>query len=105
LLLAQSAAQELQQAQLTLDAVLNNSTTDRMIIRYLSVGGDPTSILELYENHTFLMYFPHYQVTSHLLEAVKADGEKLQQLFKLLRSRVFLKFDAEFIAKALEVGK
>jgi hypothetical protein len=32
LLLAQSAAQELQQAQLTLDAVLNNSTTDPVVL-------------------------------------------------------------------------
>lgn len=24
---------------------LNNTTTDRMILRYLNVGGDPTSIL------------------------------------------------------------
>lgn len=85
--------------------LLNNTATDRVISKYLDVGGDAANILELYEHHTFLSYFPHYQVTNQLLQAVKDDAEKLEQLLKLLRSRIFIKLDDQFVVNALEVAK
>jgi hypothetical protein len=84
---------------------LNNTVTDRMVVKYLNAGGDPAKMLELFEHHTFLMYFPHYNATTRLLEAVQDDPEKLQQLLKLLKSRVFIKIDASFVGKALEAAK
>lgn len=51
------------------------------------------------------MYFPQYNVTARLLEAVKDSPEQLEQLFKMLRSRVFIKLDAAFVAAALDIAK
>lgn len=48
--------------------VISNSTVDKMLLKVLSFPTFPLdSVIELYQNHNYLAYYPSYAVTKQLL--------------------------------------
>jgi len=48
--------------------VISNSTVDKMLLKVLTFPNFPlSSVLEVYQNHNYLAYYPGYAVTKQLL--------------------------------------
>ena len=54
-------------------------------------------VIEIYENHNYLSYFPHYSITHRLLTLVKSNPEHYHTLMNILINSPLIKFDAEIV--------
>ena len=63
--------------------MIPNKVVDTLVYKALRVGGEEglVGVMEIFDNHNYLMYFPSYQATAkvfkHLVDHVETKGEQL----------------------------
>jgi hypothetical protein len=66
-----------------------------MLLKALSFEGcSLPKVIEIFENHNHLGYFPHYQVTKAVLGAARSEPAAYQKLLDTFIKSPLIKFDA-----------
>lgn len=55
--------------------MLPNKIIDELILKTLTIGADINSILEVYKNHVYLGYYPHYKATNKALKIISQNHD------------------------------
>ena len=104
-------AEEPHEADLLLEAYYNlqghntkisQKTIDIIVQKCIDINPTPDRVLDLYERHYLLGYFPHYTTTRRLAENVKGDAERLERFVGILNVSPFIKVDGETVKEILE---
>lgn len=75
--------------------LISSTTVDKMILKALSFPSpNLDSAIQIFENHNYLGYFPHYNVTAQLLKSATADEKAFHKLLEVLIANPLIKFDA-----------
>lgn len=104
-------AEEPHEADLLLEAYYNllghntkitHKTVDLVVQRCIEINPTPDKVLDLYENHHLLRYFPHYSTTEKLVGRVSEDSQKLQRFVKILAQCPFIKLSSSIASAILQ---
>ena len=83
--------------------VIDSTSVDKMLEKAMSF---PTcsldKIVELYGNHNYLSYYPHYRITHKLISIAQNNQEIYQQLLKVLIQSPLVKFNADILNQFIE---
>jgi hypothetical protein len=73
-----------------------------MLLKSLSFEGcSIDKAIEIFENHNYLGYFPHYSVTSKLIELTKANLEHYHVLLNVFIQSPLIKFNDQILQSLL----
>lgn len=78
--------------------VISSTTVDKMLAKSLAFEGSSLDkVIEIYENHNYLSYFPHYQVTHRLITLARSNPEHYHALLNIFINSPLIKFNAEIV--------
>lgn len=81
---------------------ISSRTVDRMLSKALSFEGEAhDSVLEVFQNHNYLSYFPSYEVTNALINSTEQDEANLIKLMLVFMHSPLIKFNQQIVDKLL----
>lgn len=74
--------------------VISSKVVDGMLQKVMRFS-DPhlDSVLEVFSNHYYLAYFPHYQITQRLIKLAEKDEETFKKLLVIFLNSPLIKFN------------
>jgi hypothetical protein len=81
---------------------------DQLVMRSIKIGNLSDRLIEIFSNHNYLTYFPHYSATNafvrHLME--NGDQENLEKMLRVLISHPLIKINYKTVSLFVEnLGK
>ena len=64
-------------------------------------GESQDSVIDIFQNHIYLSYFPSYKVTLTLINSVEKDEDTFKKLLQIFLESPLIKFNQEIVDKLL----